>query len=61
MNLYINIINYLLLAMLGFLCSATGQATEMRSLCTGMKSGLRSLQLEKASVEQRKPSIAKNK
>ena len=41
--------------------STTGEATAMRGPCTAAGSGLRSPQLEKARVQQRRPSAAKNK
>ncbi|KAJ8781583.1 hypothetical protein J1605_010841 [Eschrichtius robustus] len=43
------------------LCSATGEATTVRGPCTAMKSGSRSLQLEKALAQKRRPNTAKNK
>ena len=42
-------------------CSATREATAMRSPHTAMKSSPRSPQLEKAHVQQQRPNIAKNK
>ena len=42
-------------------CSATREATAMRSPLTAKKSGPHSPQLEKARVQQRKPNAAKNK
>ena len=44
-----------------FSCSATREATAMRSLCTTTKSSLHSWQLEEACMQQQRPSIAKNK
>ena len=43
------------------LCSATREAAIARGPCTGMKSGPRSPQLEKALAQKRKPNTAKNK
>ena len=43
------------------LCSATGGAATVRGLCTAMKSGPRSQQLEKALAQKRRPNTAKNK
>ena len=43
------------------LCSATREATEMRSLRTATKSSPWSLLLEKVPVQQGRPSTAKNK
>ena len=42
-------------------CSATREATAMRSPCTATKSSPRSPQLEKARVQQQRPNTAKNK
>ena len=42
-------------------CSATREATAMRSLCTSTKSNPCSLQLEKARTQQLRPNAAKNK
>ena len=42
------------------LCSATGEATAMGGLRPATKSSPRSLQLEKARVQQRRPNAAKN-
>ena len=42
-------------------CSTAREATVMRSPRTAMKSSLRSLQLEKARAQQRRPNAAKNK
>ena len=42
-------------------CSATGEATAMRSPCTATKSSLHSLHLEKAHAQQRRPNTTKNK
>ena len=42
-------------------CYATRKATAMRSMHTTMKSSSRSLQLEKAHVQQWRPNAAKNK
>ena len=41
------------------LCSATKEATTVRGLCTAMKSGPRSPQLEKALAQKRRPNTAK--
>ena len=43
------------------LCSATGEAAEVRGPRTAMKSGPRSPQLEKALVQKRRPNTAKTK
>ena len=43
------------------LCSTTGEATIVRGPRTAMKSGPRSLQLEKALAQKRRPNTAKNK
>ena len=43
------------------LCSATREAATVRGLRTAMKSGPRSLQLEKALAQKRRPNTAKNK
>ena len=43
------------------LCSATREATMVRSPCTAMKSGPRLPQLEKALAQKRRPNTAKNK
>ena len=43
------------------LCSATREATTMRSLHTATKSSLCSPQLEKARTQQRRPNASKNK
>ena len=43
------------------LCSATREATIVRGLRTAMKSGSRSLELEKALAQKRRPNTAKNK
>ena len=43
------------------LCSAMGEATIVRGLCTAMKSGPRSPQLEKALAQKRRLNTAKNK
>ena len=43
------------------LCSATREAAMVRGLCTAMKSGPRSPQLEKALAQKRRPNTAKNK
>ena len=43
------------------LCSATREAAIMRGPRTGMKSGPRSPQLEKALAQKRRPNTAKNK
>ena len=43
------------------LCSATREAAPVRGPCTAMKSGPRSLQLEKALAQKRRPNTAKNK
>ena len=43
------------------LCSATGEAAIVRGLRNAMKSGPRSLQLEKALAQKRRPNTAKNK
>ena len=43
------------------LCSATREAMTVRGPCTAMKSGPRSLQLEKALAQKRRPNTAKNK
>ena len=43
------------------LCSATREAAIVRDLCTAMKSGPRSLQLEKALARRQRPNTAKNK
>ena len=43
------------------LCSATREATMMKSLRTTTKSSPRSPQLEKARLQQRRPNAAKNK
>ena len=42
-------------------CSATREATAVRSLCTSTKSSPHSLQLEKAHWQQQRVSITKNK
>ena len=42
------------------LCSATGEAEIVRGPRTAMKSGPRSLQLEKALAQKRRPNTAKN-
>ena len=43
------------------LCSATGEAATVRGPRTTMKSGPRSLQLEKALAQKRRPNTAINK
>ena len=43
------------------LCSATREAAIVRGLRTAMKSGPRSLQLEKALTQKQRPNTAKNK
>ena len=43
------------------LCSATREAPIVRGLCTAMKSGPRSPQLEKALAQKRRPNTAINK
>ena len=43
------------------LCSTTREATIVRGLRTGMKSGPRLPQLEKALAQKRRPNTAKNK
>ena len=43
------------------LCSATREAATVRGPRTAMKSGPRSLQLEKALAQKRRPTTAKNK
>ena len=43
------------------LCSATGETTAVRSPGNAMKSSPRSLQLEKARAQQRRPNPDKNK
>ena len=43
------------------LCSATGGAAMVRGPRTAMKSGPRSLQLEKALAQKRRPNTANNK
>ena len=43
------------------LCSATREAAIVRGPCTAMRNGPRSPQLEKALVQKRGPSAAKNK
>ena len=43
------------------LCSATGEAATVRGPRTAMKKGPRSLQLEKALAQKRRPSTARNK
>ena len=43
------------------LCSTTGEATAVRSLCTAVKSSPCSPQLEKARAQQQRPNAAKNK
>ena len=43
------------------LCSATREAAIVRGPRTAMKSGPRSLQLEKALAQKRRPNTAKNK
>ena len=43
------------------LCSAAGEAAAVRGLRTAMKSGPRSLQLERALAQRRRPNTAKNK
>ena len=43
------------------LCSATREAATVRGPRTGMKSGPRSPQLEKALAQKRRPNTAKNK
>ena len=43
------------------LCSATGEAAEVRGLRTVMKSGPCSPQLEKALAQKRRPNTAKTK
>ena len=43
------------------LCSATREAAIVRGLRTAMKSGPRSLQLEKAFAQKRRPNTAENK
>ena len=43
------------------LCSATREAVTVRGPRTAMKSGPRSLQLEKALAKKRRPNTAKNK
>ena len=43
------------------LCSATREAAIVRGPCTAMKSGPRSLQLEKALAQKRRPNTAINK
>ena len=43
------------------LCSATREAAILRGLCTAMKSGPRSPQLEKALAQKRRPNTAINK
>ena len=43
------------------LCSATREATTVRGLCTAMKSGPRSPQLEKALAQKLRPNTAKKK
>ena len=43
------------------LCSATREATTMRSPCTAVKNSPRSPQLEKAHTQQWRPSATKNK
>ena len=43
------------------LCSATREAATVRGPRTAMKSGPRSLQLEKALAQKRRPNTAKNK
>ena len=40
--------------------STTGEATAMRSLCTPMKTSPRTLQLEKACMQQQRPRAARN-
>ena len=42
-------------------CSATREATAMRSPCTTTKSSPHSPQLEKACMQQRRPNTARNK
>ena len=42
------------------LCSTTGEAAIVRGPCTAMKSGPRSLQLEEALAQKRRPNTAKN-
>ena len=43
------------------LCSAAGEATMVRGLCSAMKSGPHLPQLEKALAQKRRPNTAKNK
>ena len=43
------------------LCSATREAAIVRGLCTAMKSGPRSPQLEKALAQKQRPNTAINK
>ena len=43
------------------LCSAMGEATAVRGPLTAMKSGPRSLELEKALTQKQRPNTAKNK
>ena len=43
------------------LCSATREAATVRGPRTAMKSGPRSLQLEKALAQKQRPNAAKNK
>ena len=43
------------------LCSATGEATIVRGLCTPMRSGPRLLQLERALAQKRRPNTGINK
>ena len=42
------------------LCPATGEAVAVRGPRTAMKSGPRSLELEKALTQKRRPNTAKN-
>ena len=42
-------------------CSASGEATTMRSPCTAVRSSPRLPQLEKACKQQQRPNSAKNK
>ena len=43
------------------LCSTTGEAAIVTGPCATMKSGPRSLQLEEAHAQKRRPNTAKNK